>query len=57
MSRFKSMAMPMMGIGPMNVLMGHPFMHMVMIVWLHIVFIFVQMTVMFILIMCVLVAM
>jgi hypothetical protein len=51
------MNVAVMGVGPVNVLMCHPFMHMVMIVWLHGVFPFVRMPMMFILIMSVLMPM
>jgi hypothetical protein len=51
------MNMPMMGVGPMNVLMNHSFMHMIMVVWLRVVFLVMQMPVMFLLIMLVLMPM
>ena len=51
------MNVAVMGVGPVNVLMCHPIMHMVMIVWLHVVFLFVRMSMMFILIMSVLMPM
>lgn len=51
------MYVSVMSVGPMNVSMGQPLMHMVMVVRLRIVFLVVQMTVMFILIMRVLMPM
>ena len=51
------MDVAMMDVGPMNVSMGNPIMHMVLVVRFRSTFLFVHMTVMFILIMLVLMLM
>ena len=57
LSEKQSMSVPVVGIGPVNVCMGYRLMHMVMVVWLPVVFLVMPMFVMFILTMGVLMPM